>query len=498
VGDPINYIPGGLALEIGQKVRVKVTALRGELAVRVLNQDRFPVAGAKVMVFSDKMKVAPLETPESEQGEEAGSVVFRNLVTGSYQIRVEHQGRQSEPVYMAVQAGKAPPLPPLPAPLDRAPPPDGRPADPSVARAPFPGDVRDAPDRGGQERDAAPAPPNVATTQTRPTASSTDPNAEFPVADLIRFLEAVEKAYPKDTPEQILTRIRQQYYSGIAFRQLIPDAPHSERNPRSVTTGTDFVPRLLDRDKVDSDAFRHLTAKGDENGPQRNPSPFFLRGDEKIDLGHVLLTFDCLLHPKTAAPYTLFGVPSIDPASWIGDLSPASYWTETHQKNGSPGASGDPIKLASADVDGYYQMSAPDPDLLGDFDGFGVFKQFRLAAGQRISQAIKAYYLGPSAGVSTRCRDFCKANGLTFSSGGGRVKVDPASVQPFVARIDRLCDLFDFRDNIGVNLFIAALKLGFNTLPTPPPPRTWVFTPQVRDLFIKSLEGFLEKELRTP
>jgi hypothetical protein len=39
----------------------------------------------------------------------------------------------------------------------------------------------------------------------------TNPNAIIPIADFISYVQAVEKTYAKDSPSQILTRIRVQY-----------------------------------------------------------------------------------------------------------------------------------------------------------------------------------------------------------------------------------------------------------------------------------------------
>ncbi|MGP1680423.1 MAG: eCIS core domain-containing protein, partial [Burkholderiales bacterium] len=63
----------------------------------------------------------------------------------------------------------------------------------------------------------------LATVQRQYSSSSakvSDPNAVIPVEDFIKYVEAVERTYASDSPDQILTRIRQQYYSGLAFDAL--------------------------------------------------------------------------------------------------------------------------------------------------------------------------------------------------------------------------------------------------------------------------------------
>src|SRR5262249_36995586 len=54
------------------------------------------------------------------------------------------------------------------------------------------------------------------------TTVTSNPKALIPLAQFIQYVEAVEKAYPSDKPTDIITRIRVQYYSGLAFETLIP------------------------------------------------------------------------------------------------------------------------------------------------------------------------------------------------------------------------------------------------------------------------------------
>lgn len=57
------------------------------------------------------------------------------------------------------------------------------------------------------------------------------------------------------------------------------------------------------------------------------PSPYFYDTTAtRIDLGHLLLTVDALLHPRADTPYSDFPVPAIDPASWVADLGIGAVW----------------------------------------------------------------------------------------------------------------------------------------------------------------------------
>jgi hypothetical protein len=284
-------------------------------------------------------------------------------------------------------------------------------------------------------------------------APKTDPNAYIPVADLIGYVEDVERAYPGDGPEEVLARIRTQYYSGLAFDQLIPDAKTVEivKRPHMVPTrGGGMVvdtpvaqPRRLNS-KVGPAAWSHLTAHADENAVGDNPSPYIVMPDgSRIDLGHLLLGLDALLHPATGVPFSTFGIANIDPASWVADLALASYWTDYHATNGKPDSDA-PIKPASADFDAYYRASAPDEDLLGDADAFGTHEQSKSVPGQALSQVLRAYYLGAAGaapGVQHRWRTFCGRNSLGFTTAGGSITWNPGLDAVWVPRIDRMADL---------------------------------------------------------
>src|SRR5205085_2725155 len=145
--------------------------------------------------------------------------------------------------------------------------------------------------------------------------------------------------------------------------------------------------------------YRHLTAHADENAIGDNPSPYILLPDgRRADVGHLLLGVDALLHPRTVWPYADYGVPNIDPSSWVADLGFASMWMTQHEESGHspPGA---PVYPSTPNMDAYFRASAPDEDLLGDVESFGVQEQWGRMAGANLSAVLRAYYFG-STGVS--------------------------------------------------------------------------------------------------
>jgi hypothetical protein len=305
-------------------------------------------------------------------------------------------------------------------------------------------------------------------------AALTGLEAVVPADRFVAYLEEAEHAFPEDSPADLLSRIRNTYYSGFLVSQLLPDSrAHGSRtlhgNPRLGRT-----------------AHRHLTARADENGVGDNPSPYvLLPSGEQVDIGHLFLGLEALLHPRTTVPFSAYGVPNIDATGWVADVGMASVWTTRHAE-GAP----DPRvsrPLPAADRDAYYLMSAPPADLLGDIDVFAVRAQWALAAGQPLSAALHAYYLGRPGrppGIRWRWRAFASVNRLAYRGAGGRITWDPAWWPGWVRRIDRFNDVYGA--GVGGSLW--------GTL-TRPASRAWPETPYMLGLFLAWAQPLLEAEL---
>jgi hypothetical protein len=218
-----------------------------------------------------------------------------------------------------------------------------------------------------------------------------------------------------------------------------------------------------------------------------NPSPYLaLPSGEQVDVGHVFLTADALLHPETSAPYTSYGVPNIDPASWAADVGIASVWLSLAE-DGSPDSRA-PSNPTPPSADAYWRMSAPEQDLLGDVDGFALKGQMSTHPQQRLSEALRAYYLGQAgstAGVSRRFQIFCAANGLTYRRDGGSITWDTAWRTPTIERIDRFNTLYA----AGTAGALYGSVVG-------PTRRNWPHTGEMLDRFLNWLKPRLETELR--
>ncbi len=351
---------------------------------------------------------------------------------------------------------------------------------------------RDGPE---MERETTPAPTGIQRYPYSSPTGRTDPNALIPINDFITYVEAVERGYSSDSPEQILTRIRTQYYNGLAFEVLIPDAPYSERtgtrqifNPR---TGESYETpitrdRRIEQSVIGSSAHSHLTAHADENARGDNPSPYIvLPGGQRLDVGHLLLGLDALLHPRTRGAFAAYSVPNIDPSSWVADLGIASVWMTTHQETGSP--HGDVVNPpSSADLATYYDKSAPIEDLLGDVDSFGLHAQWQATPGQSLSQVMRGYYLGSGAtSIQRRFQLFASANGFGYTRRGNTITWDSALRARLVALINRFNDLYaEGRSGAAWTMITGSTTH-----------RTWPHTPAVVDRFLTWVKTNLEAEL---
>ena len=317
-------------------------------------------------------------------------------------------------------------------------------------------------------------------------------DAVIPLARFIQYVEEVERANTGDTPQETLSRIRVQYYGGegrvdsAKFDQLIPDAQAYD----AYTTfgeSPDYVysPRRLG--SVSADASSHLLARADENAVGDNPSPYLLLPNgQQVDVGHLFLAMDALLHPRTSEPYTTYGVPSIDVSGWVADVGIASVWL-TMAEGGSAHAD-DPVARdhrPRTEAE-YFRASAPEQDLLGDIDAFGMQRQWASHPGS-LSSAIRLFYSGTAGtgGVSSRYQAFTAGTGIRYTNAAGTVTWDAGQRAALISQIDRFNDLY----GAGVGGTIWGSLFG-------PSHRAWPHTPAMLEMFLAWLKPRLEAELR--
>lgn len=340
-------------------------------------------------------------------------------------------------------------------------------------------------DRGISPSDGVVGPQTMASlddefrNETMPLPPSELGQGELDVESYIDAVRDVETAYASDTPEQILTRLRQMYYPGTnpagltfreaAFDQLMINAPILENNS--------LARRLVSGNRISGTMFRRLTDAARDNAvpplPPDNPGPNVVDVEgNRVDIGHAFLTMDAQTHTTIGLPYITYGVPSIDPAWWVADVGSAAVWAELDAPN-PPNvlpklASGDP------DVPGYWKMSAPDADLFGDVDGFSILNLWQ-GVGGALSDVLTQYYLGV-ADVDAAChRRFRTFIGAHFGDPGTDTDPFPGAARAaWLKRINRFNDLF-------------AAGAGSLLVLSPPPLGNWKYSEKMFDRFLSWL-----------
>lgn len=329
--------------------------------------------------------------------------------------------------------------------------------------------------------------------------------AIIPIISLIALIRQLERQYPDDSREQMLTRIRQEYYPGdayiaLAFDNLIPDAPIMESYEADDGLGGTTTARrrrtLEHMPDRQNRQYSHglLTSHATENDPAGgdNPSPYIeLPNGEKVDFGHFLLGLDALVHPRTGSPYSDYGISNIDPSSWVADIGIAAVWHDQHVDEGEIPSGVPPNAPSTPNFDQYYLMSAPEEDLISDVDSFGAHQTWQDYSGAKLSEVLEQYYIGPAgtgntSGVSHRWRTFCNANGFAYSQVGSTITWDPALSPRLITRVDRFNDMFAAGSFRGV----ATLTAGYTVSR-----RSWPSTPLAVNKFLAWVKRGLEAEL---
>jgi peptidoglycan hydrolase-like protein with peptidoglycan-binding domain len=301
---------------------------------------------------------------------------------------------------------------------------------------------------------------------------------ELDAESYIDAVRDVETAYSSDTPEQILTRLRQMYYPGtnpsgltvreVAFDQLMLNSPIHE---------TDGVTRrLVSGGRISQIMFKRLTDAAYDNAapplPPDNPGPNIVDVEgNRVDIGHALLTIDALTHTTTGLPYTAYGVPSIDPAWWVADVGSGAVWAELDAPE--PPKVLPKLPSGEPDVPAYWKMSAPDADLFGDVDGFSILELWK-SVGGTLSNVLTQYYLGGAGIDAAHQRRFRTFIGAHFGSPGTGTDPFPGAARAFwLKRINRFNDLFA----AGPSALIQGS----------PPPGKWKYSEKMFDRFLSWL-----------
>jgi hypothetical protein len=313
------------------------------------------------------------------------------------------------------------------------------------------------------------------------------------IEQFIRDVETVEAANPERSGREILTLIRKLYYGDRRFDRLIPDAPEvppvescfdDEGRPCQEPVGVCVCHYTMQEPSGPSPkllrAIRRLRQHADESASGDNPSPYVLVGDDLIDIGHVLLGMDALMHPEPEEPFSRYGLTAVTGgAGWEADVGIAMVLLQEHldNKKKSPDVVGDP----SPTLEGYYQYSAPVTDLLGDVDPFGISAPLCT-----LSSVLRAYYLGDSGtgpGYQRRWHMFTKMNKLGYTVQAGRVTWKKETRELVIQRIKAFADLYALRERPLTAVYGSVRH------------QAWPTAGAFADRFLKDVAAGLEKEL---
>jgi hypothetical protein len=329
-----------------------------------------------------------------------------------------------------------------------------------------------------------------------------DAKALIPIADFIFYVEEVEYKYSKDTAANTVTRLRRLYYGmgiveGFKFDQLIPNVGGSCTPTLSGQMCARLEINWMDfgNNPRAQKVREHLTAHADENGMGDNPSPYIvLPNCERVDVGHLLLGLDALMHPgKPGEPYSSSDVPAIDPASWVADVGIAAVWMEYHQQFNKPHKDEAPQKKkltlqnpATRTADEYWKMSAPSEDILGDSDAFGLEAVWKADQTKKLSELLRKYYVDANGKLDHRWRIFCQENldqygnpatGKAFKVvGNNKIEWDLTQKSKLITRINKFNTLYVITDT------------SWN-------PKTWAWTEYMLNKFLEWVKQGLEDEL---
>jgi len=204
-------------------------------------------------------------------------------------------------------------------------------------------------------------------------------------------------------------------------------------------------------------------------------------GEDTIDIGHVVLGIDAMLHPDSDyRPFGKYGLSAINIAGWDADVAIGMVLLKEHQDNKK--ASPDVVGSPSPNLEEYYLYSAPLTDLLGDADAYGV----PLPQTNLLSAALRAYYLGDGiepAGFHYRWRGFVRVNGFNYTMKGGHVTWAKETRDLVIQRIKTFADLYALRED--------PLTAGLAKVQR----QTWPMAGAFADRFLKNVSEGLEKEL---
>jgi hypothetical protein len=208
--------------------------------------------------------------------------------------------------------------------------------------------------------------------------------------DFIALVRRIEAAYSGLPWQDIVTRMRKEYYPG----------PGGTYSGITAAFGWDD---LVDEQEGLPGLQVPPVAIADVAAIRRH-QVVTTDGGEAIDIGHILTGVDSFNFPGVAGIFAAQGMEGPAAATWSGDVGSALVkWA---------------VEAPSADTNAatklrYYTSEAGQDDMLGDVDALAVAHgpNLHVAPSAPLSQRLQAYYLTtPTTGPRQRFHDFCRAS----------------------------------------------------------------------------------------
>ena len=239
--------------------------------------------------------------------------------------------------------------------------------------------------------------------------------------EFIAVVESIESAYPTFSWQDVVTKIRKEYYPGED--NFAGDAIDSFKWDDLIDEQDSVKP--LDDQIADPKAIAALrkTKNVTHNG-------------QTIDIGHVLAGVDSMNFPGTGGIFKGGKISGPAAATWSGDVASALvHWAES----ASLTSTSDDLKVKS-----YNQFAALN-DMLGDYDGINLGGMAALPPHASLSQRLRSYYINSAdTGANRRYYNFCVVSGFEIQND----KLAPAARAYIRQQILEFAHVFNVRGSV--------------------------------------------------
>lgn len=290
------------------------------------------------------------------------------------------------------------------------------------------------------------------------------------MADFIALVKRVENAYGKIPWQDVVTRLRKEYYPGPGGAYSgIKDALQWG----DLIDEQDQMPAL----QVPPVAIEDIAAL------RKNQVVSYL--GSQVDIGHLLTGVDSMNFPKVAGIFDMYDMEGPAAATWSGDVGSAlvGYLREKNAKL-------EANKDDESKMLGYYNNLANVKDMMGDYDGIAIADMSTVASTAPLSERLTKYYIDSvEKGAKRRFHNFCASSKLAFT---GSNLNDDAKAR-IKTQIANFAGAFDIVDSMLEDMGYALMDQSYYDNPLSGlfgPPPSQAFREQAQAKYNRSLEWF--------